>query len=218
MAAHFPLAALFHLSVQATLRCAVKIKFPIPQWRDELFEKFGLEFKIFSPLMEQASPSGNPFSDHQRLIVRLDQFSRNEELQEKICAAGWDLVVFDEAHKLAAHYFGSKLEKMARFRFAEKLGQHTRHLLLMTATPHNGKEPVPFDPLRENEVASTTLASSDDTRSVPATMKPKSMTMGERPAAVRLSCLTCRAVRILAFRSESLVISVKCLFINRGPV
>ena len=48
--------------------------------------------------------------------------------------------MFDEAHKLAAHYFGSKLEKTGRFRFAEKLGSHTRHLLLMTATPHNGKE------------------------------------------------------------------------------
>jgi len=83
---------------------------------------------------------------------------------------------------------------------------------------HERASRVQFDPLRENEVASKTLASSDDTRSVPATMKPKSMTMGERPAAVRLSCLTCRAVRILAFRSESLVISVKCLFINRGPV
>jgi superfamily II DNA or RNA helicase len=54
--------------------------------------------------------------------------------------AGWDLVVFDEAHKLAAHYFGSKLEKTGRFRFAERIGAETRHLLLMTATPHNGKE------------------------------------------------------------------------------
>jgi len=112
----------------------------VEQWRDELFEKFGLEFRIYSPLLEQASPSGNPFEDQHQLIVRLDQLSRNEELQDKLCAAGWDLVVFDEAHKLAAHYFGSKLEKTGRFRFAERLGAHTRHLLLMTATPHSGKE------------------------------------------------------------------------------
>src|SRR6476619_2427432 len=112
----------------------------VEQWRDELFEKFGLEFGIYSPLLEQASPSGNPFDDQHQLIVRLDQMSRNEEMQEKLCAAGWDLAVFDEAHKLAAHYFGSKLEKTARFRFAEKLGANARHLLLMTATPHSGKE------------------------------------------------------------------------------
>lgn len=112
----------------------------VEQWRDELFEKFGLEFHVYSTLLEQGSPSGNPFDDYPKLIVRLDQISRNEELQEKLCAPGWDLAVFDEAHKLSAHYFGTKLEKTARFRFAEKLGAWTRHLLLMTATPHNGKE------------------------------------------------------------------------------
>lgn len=112
----------------------------VEQWRDELYEKFGLEFHVYSSLMEQTSPSGNPFDDYARLIVRLDQLSRNEELQEKLCSPGWDLAVFDEAHKLSAHYFGSKLEKTGRFRFAEKLGAHVRHLLLMTATPHNGKE------------------------------------------------------------------------------
>lgn len=81
----------------------------------------GLEFHIYSPLLEQASPSGNPFEDKRQLIVRLDQLSRDEELvgdgsrlpglrQEKLLAAGWDLLVFDEAHKLAANYFGTKLE------------------------------------------------------------------------------------------------------------
>ncbi|MBX9653615.1 DEAD/DEAH box helicase [bacterium] len=112
----------------------------VEQWRDELFEKFGLEFRVFSPVLEQNSPSGNPFEDQHQLVVRLDQLSRNEDLQEKLCNAGWDLVVFDEAHKLAAHYYGSKLQKTARFSLAEKLGASTRHLLLMTATPHNGKE------------------------------------------------------------------------------
>ena len=112
----------------------------VEQWRDELFEKFGLEFRVFSRELESVTPSGNPFEDLDHLIVRLDQMSRNEDLQEKLCAAGWDLVVFDEAHKLAAHFFGNKLEKTGRFKLAEKLGANTRHLLLMTATPHNGKE------------------------------------------------------------------------------
>jgi superfamily II DNA or RNA helicase len=122
----------------------------VEQWRDELFEKFGLEFRIFSSALEEASPSGNALEDHHQVIVRLDQFARDEEegdtgripgaLQAKLLAAGWDLVVFDEAHKLAAHYFGSKLERTGRYRFAERLGRETRHLLLMTATPHNGKE------------------------------------------------------------------------------
>jgi len=112
----------------------------VEQWRDELFEKFGLEFKVYSSELDIIAPSGNPFEDFNQLVVRLDQMARNEELQEKLVNAGWDLVVFDEAHKLAAHYFGSKLEKTGRFRFAERIGAETRHLLLMTATPHNGKE------------------------------------------------------------------------------
>jgi superfamily II DNA or RNA helicase len=112
----------------------------VEQWRDELFEKFGLDFRIYSKQLEQESSNGNAFEAHDQLIIRLDQVARNDELQEQLCAAGWDLVVFDEAHKLSAHFFGSKLEKTGRFQFAEKLGAHTRHLLLMTATPHNGKE------------------------------------------------------------------------------
>jgi SNF2 family DNA or RNA helicase len=112
----------------------------VEQWRDELFEKFGLEFCIFSKELEAASPSGNPFDDHDHLIVRLDQMSRNEEAQDKLCLAAWDLVVFDEAHKLSAHFSGREIARTKRFNFAEKIGQYTRHLLLLTATPHNGKE------------------------------------------------------------------------------
>ena len=112
----------------------------VEQWRDELWEKFGLEFQVFSKELELATPSGNPFDNHDRLIVRLDQMSRNEELRDKLCNASWDLAIFDEAHKCAAHYYGNKLEKTKRFTLAEKLGEATRHLLLMTATPHNGKE------------------------------------------------------------------------------
>ncbi len=112
----------------------------VEQWRDELFEKFGLEFRVFSKELELASPSGNPFEDVDHLIIRLDQISRAEDLHEKLCAASWDLVVFDEAHKLSAHFFGQELKRTKRFHLAEKLGAHTRHLLLMTATPHNGKE------------------------------------------------------------------------------
>jgi superfamily II DNA or RNA helicase len=112
----------------------------VEQWRDELFEKFGLEFRVFSKELETESPSGNPFEDHDHLIVRLDQMSRNEDSQEKLCLASWDLVVFDEAHKLSAHFFGREMKRTKRFNFAERLGHHTRHLLLMTATPHNGKE------------------------------------------------------------------------------
>ena len=66
--------------------------------------------------------------------------ARAEDLQAKLEGVEWDLVVVDEAHKLSASWFGSKLNKTCRYQFGEFIGQHTRHFLLMTATPHNGKE------------------------------------------------------------------------------
>jgi hypothetical protein len=50
-----------------------------------------------------------------------------------------DLVVCDEAHKMSATFFGSEVKYTKRYRLGQLLGQLTRHLLLMTATPHNGK-------------------------------------------------------------------------------
>ncbi|MDP1826612.1 MAG: helicase-related protein [Archangium sp.] len=112
----------------------------VVQWRDELWEKFGLQFRVFSRELEESTPGVNPFNDIDQLIVRLDQVSRSDDLREKLCAAKWDLVIFDEAHKLAAHFTGQEIKRTKRFTMAEQLGAATRHLLLMTATPHNGKE------------------------------------------------------------------------------
>jgi hypothetical protein len=55
----------------------------VEQWRDELFEKLGLQFHVFSAALEAATPPGNHFEDLDHLIVRLDQSACNEELQEK---------------------------------------------------------------------------------------------------------------------------------------
>lgn len=112
----------------------------VDQWRDEMFEKFGLEFRVFSKDLENSIPGHNAFEDIDYSIVRLDQMARNESLQDKLCSATWDIVVFDEAHKLSAHFYGKELKKTSRFVFAERIAAQTRHLLLMTATPHNGKE------------------------------------------------------------------------------
>lgn len=110
------------------------------QWQDELFEKFGLQFEIFSKEKQEQCATGNFFTETDRLICRLDQLSRSEELQEKLRNTDWDLIIVDEAHKLSANYFGNKINKTKRFALGELLGSICRHFLLMTATPHNGKE------------------------------------------------------------------------------
>ena len=112
----------------------------VEQWQDEMDEKFGLDFKIFGRDMIENSRGGNPFEDFELIVARIDQLSRSEELQEKLAQCQWDLVVVDEAHKLSANYYGNKVNKTRRFQLGELLGRITRHFLLMTATPHNGKD------------------------------------------------------------------------------
>lgn len=113
----------------------------VEQWQDELGEKFNLEFDILTREMIETSRSGNPFNDRNRLIVRLDVLARNEELQEKLVKSQeWDLIICDEAHRMSATYFGGDVKYTKRYQTGQKLGQICRHLLLMSATPHNGKE------------------------------------------------------------------------------
>lgn len=111
----------------------------VEQWQDEMYEKFSLNFLIFSREMEAQTYSGNPFEDYKYLIARMDMISRDEDLVEKLKLSYWDLVVIDEAHKCSASWFGNELKKTKRYQLASVLGKQTRHYLLMTATPHKGK-------------------------------------------------------------------------------
>jgi SNF2 family DNA or RNA helicase len=111
----------------------------VEQWQDELALKLGLEFEIITRDTIEASRSGNPFAEKSLVIARLDQLSRNDEIQAKLEQTDWDLIVVDEAHKMSAHFFGLETKKTRRYQLGELLGRITRHLLLMTATPHSGK-------------------------------------------------------------------------------
>ena len=111
----------------------------VEQWQDELFDKFGLSFEILSRDMVEAARTGNPFVEKNKLIVRLDQLSRNEDLHAKLEASDWDLIIFDEAHKMSAHLYGNEVKTTLRYRLGLLAREHTRNLLLLTGTPHNGK-------------------------------------------------------------------------------
>lgn len=113
----------------------------VEQWQDELSEKFGLTFDILSRDQINNSASGNPFAETPRLIARLDMLARSDELQAKLEAAQeWDLVICDEAHRMSASFFGNEIQETRRHKLGKRLGSKTRNLLLMSATPHNGKE------------------------------------------------------------------------------
>ena len=113
----------------------------VEQWQDELGEKFKLEFHILTRDMVESSRSGNPFNDKNYLIARLDVLARNDDLQEKLTSSTeWDLMIIDEAHRMSATHSGSEVRRTKRYELGQRLSQACRNFLLMTATPHNGKE------------------------------------------------------------------------------
>ena len=112
------------------------------QWQDELYRRFQLPFEILTNDKLEAARTRNWFLEIDLVIARLDKLSRDEDVQQKLQApdAGWDLVVCDEAHKLSATFFGGEVKYTKRYRLGQLLSGLTRHFLLMTATPHDGKE------------------------------------------------------------------------------
>jgi SNF2 family DNA or RNA helicase len=112
------------------------------QWQDELYQRFHLPFEILTNDKLEAARTGNWFLETPLVIARLDKLSRNEDIQQKLQAPDcrWDVVVCDEAHKMSATIFGGEAKFTKRYKLGLLLSGLTRHFLLMTATPHNGKE------------------------------------------------------------------------------
>lgn len=110
------------------------------QWQDELFQKFHLRFEILTNDRMESAASGNIFTEVDLCICRLDKLARNDSLQEKLKVSEWDLIVCDEAHKMSATIWGGEVKYTKRFQLGRLLSNITRNFLLLTATPHNGKE------------------------------------------------------------------------------
>lgn len=112
------------------------------QWQDELYRRFNLPFEILTNDKLEAARTGNWFVETDLVIARLDKLARNEDVQLKLQAPDcrWDLVVCDEAHKMSATVFGGETKYTKRYRLGQLLSSLARHFLLMSATPHNGKE------------------------------------------------------------------------------
>jgi SNF2 family DNA or RNA helicase len=114
----------------------------VEQWQDELYRRFQLPFEILTNDKLEAARTGNWFLENNLAIARLDKLARDEDVQAKLSAPDcrWDLVIVDEAHKMSATFFGGEVKYTKRYRLGQVLSGTARHFLLLTATPHNGKE------------------------------------------------------------------------------
>ena len=108
------------------------------QWQEELAIKFGMDdYLIHGQNFSVEKPSQWRLFPH--VIASIDALKREENVASILGAPTWDLVIFDEAHWLSRTEHGSKYSSSQRFKLAAALRPHTQHMLLLTATPHQGK-------------------------------------------------------------------------------
>lgn len=110
----------------------------VNNWHHELNEVFHLNFEVFGSEGDVTDRRSNAFAKHDRLIASVDTLKRRARINRLKEAPQWDLVVFDEAHHLSAYKNGSKIRKTENYKLAEVLKDHTRDLILLSATPHQG--------------------------------------------------------------------------------
>nr|WP_234831104.1 helicase-related protein [Rhodopseudomonas palustris] len=126
------------------------------QWQSEMESHFNEDFRLILPsslsALRQAGAideGENVWRMHNQVICPLDsvkpidsrrgwsqeQLARyNRERFEDLISAGWDMIIIDEAHRI-----GGSTEQVARFKLGDALSQAAPYLLLLSATPHQGK-------------------------------------------------------------------------------
>jgi SNF2 family DNA or RNA helicase len=107
------------------------------QWQEEFKDKFQADdFEIFGRDFTATNP--RTWDLRARAIASLDRLKRKEHKRVLLENRKWDLIIFDEAHKLSAKEYGRKTDKTQNYQLAEVLREYTDALLLLTATPHAG--------------------------------------------------------------------------------
>jgi superfamily II DNA or RNA helicase len=105
------------------------------QWQREMKEKFREQFEVVRSDVLRANYGMNPWQERNQLITSISWVSRIDDARESLLRSRWDLIIVDEAHKMAAY---SAEHKTLAYKLGESLSAMTDHFLLMTATPHKG--------------------------------------------------------------------------------
>jgi superfamily II DNA or RNA helicase len=153
------------------------------QWREELRDKFGLEFTLIDNAwglsrVQTDLPAGvSPWDALPRVITSID-FLKKETVRNRALRKRWDLIIVDEAHALAESGTPDNPYRTQRTRLGLALREAARGLLLLTATPHNGY--------------------SHSFRSLLELVEPTLATLGGSPERVRRRIETARIRRMKA--------------------
>lgn len=109
------------------------------QWQEELHYKFKLDkFQIYGEDFVINETRHWRMYDH--VIGSIDRLKEENHLESLLKADPWDLIVFDEGHRLTRRQYGQKLDASQRFELAANLRSKTDAMILLSATPHQGMQ------------------------------------------------------------------------------
>ncbi|MDM9653129.1 RNA polymerase-associated protein RapA [Pseudomonas wenzhouensis] len=114
------------------------------QWLVEMRRRFNLDVALFDAERFMESDASNPFEDCQLALVALEWLKDDDNAQDALFAAGWDLLVVDEAHHLVWH----PEQASAEYALVEQLAEIIPGVLLLTATPEQLGQDSHFARLR----------------------------------------------------------------------
>jgi len=107
------------------------------QWRREMKERFAEDFTVVDRAVMDATWGRNVWQEQPQIITSMD-FAKQDDVLAALAETRWDLVIVDEAHKMAAYRYGEKTDKTERYRLGERLSRSSQFMLFLTATPHRG--------------------------------------------------------------------------------
>lgn len=107
------------------------------QWQREMKDRFRENFEIIRGEVLRANYGSNPWQEKNQLLTSVSWASIQDDANQSLLRATWDLVIVDEAHKMSAL---DDEHKTYAYQLGEDLSERTDHFLLMTATPHKGNK------------------------------------------------------------------------------
>ncbi|MDW7995984.1 MAG: helicase-related protein [Gemmatales bacterium] len=107
------------------------------QWRREMKERFGETFIQVDRDVMDSNWGRNVWQEEPQVITSMD-FAKQDDVKAALSETHWDLVIVDEAHKMAAYRYGDKTDKTVRYRLGELLSRIAQFMVFLTATPHRG--------------------------------------------------------------------------------
>jgi len=111
------------------------------QWQEEELQgKFGLDARLVRRTSFDDDPRQFHRYDDGIFVVSIDFLARNQPCLDAAKQVQWDMIIVDEAHKLSAYAYGTRMEESERYRAIRELSSRTDHFLMLTATPHRGRK------------------------------------------------------------------------------